>query len=143
MSECYCDYDSPQWFRERVGVARKAHRCCECGCDIRPGERYEYAVGQWDGDISTFKTCERCLSFRKWMVANFRCFCWSMGNLLQDARDLADDKAADAMDEAPGVLFAAGRKMVQINRRAAADFALRHPKRQGDRTNDSTGNPRA
>lgn len=123
--ECYCDYDQPEWYREHVGTARKTHRCGECGSDIKPGEQYEYVAGKWEGDVSYHKTCERCLSFRIWMERNFKCFCWSLGNMLQDARDLADEKASDAVDEAPGVMFAAGRKYVSLMRRARADITAR------------------
>ena len=48
-------------------MARKAHKCNECGRAIRPGERYERAGGVWDGRFASFKTCEHCVVAREWL----------------------------------------------------------------------------
>ena len=45
-------------------TANKTHICGECGRVIERGERYEYAIGKWDGDFCTEKTCADCLSLR-------------------------------------------------------------------------------
>jgi hypothetical protein len=65
------------------------------------------------------------VSFRDWLKANTPCFCWAHGNLLDDIRDHLDEIASDLMDEAPGVLFAAGRRYVRLRERARADRAER------------------
>lgn len=49
---------------EQIRRARRAHVCCECGETIKPGDRYEYAAGCWDGDWSAFKTCLPCMRIR-------------------------------------------------------------------------------
>lgn len=62
------DYDPPQAFRRSMRCARKAHRCCECGREIRPGAMYEYASGVWDGEPSAYKTCIGCATARNILV---------------------------------------------------------------------------
>ena len=42
--------------------ARKQHKCDFCGKIIEVGESYERATYK-DGDIFTWKTCERCKSY--------------------------------------------------------------------------------
>lgn len=67
---CTCDYDGmPDVFDERMVVARKKHRCCECYTDINPGDVYERIKGLWDGEWSTYKTCERCSDLRNSIAA--------------------------------------------------------------------------
>ena len=50
------------WTRE-IRKARKAHKCCECRGEIKPGELYEYFSGIWDYP-ETFKTCLECAELR-------------------------------------------------------------------------------
>lgn len=58
---CYCDFDNaPTFYSESCHTAKKQHTCCECGSSIDPGEKYEKAVGVWEGKFLTFKTCEIC-----------------------------------------------------------------------------------
>jgi len=78
---CSCSYDydapSPSVYRETEPVARKPHRCVECGEPIRPGQRYHRATGIWDGSWSTFSTCSPCATIRAQL-----CACgWSFGCL--------------------------------------------------------------
>jgi len=42
-----------------VRVARKEHRCSDCGRTIRPGEQYRRGVG-FDGTAWTWKDCRHC-----------------------------------------------------------------------------------
>ena len=44
--------------------ARKLHRCCECHGAINPGDTYEKAFIVQDGDVSNFKTCQKCAEAR-------------------------------------------------------------------------------
>jgi hypothetical protein len=60
-----CDADGPEAFRRIERRARKMHRCCECKGLIRPGERYEYCSGVWDGEGASFKTCLDCSEIRQ------------------------------------------------------------------------------
>lgn len=64
MSCYYGEGDLPTVSTTAWRKARKAHRCCECKDLIRPGERYEHATGLWEGEWSTYKTCEDCVDTR-------------------------------------------------------------------------------
>ena len=124
MSYCGCDpYDAPEWMRQKQKVlARKSHVCNECRCTIRPGERYEYVVGKWDGDVLTFKTCERCVELDLWMSISYPCFCRMFGSLLEDVHDCVRDIVSDCP---PGFFMEYGRRAIKIRRRSLADKALR------------------
>ena len=56
--------EAPTLYEERVIVARKSHRCCECRCEIHKGERYQSSSGLWEGQFSRFSTCLPCASVR-------------------------------------------------------------------------------
>lgn len=66
--DCGCidiDIDGTcEFYNEKVVIARKKHKCSECGAEIKPGDRYEYVFGKWEGDHFTVKTCIDCLSLR-------------------------------------------------------------------------------
>lgn len=62
---CCIDTELPSYYDERWHKARKDHRCCECRRPIHPGEQYQYIIGVWDGEFSTFKTCEQCVGVRE------------------------------------------------------------------------------
>lgn len=113
---CSCDYESPAVYQATTPVARKAHRCYECGSEIKPGERYERVWGVWEGEPGTYKTCARCLDLREWVTAHVPCTCWEHGNIIENAIETARDYAG----EAPGLLFGAYRRklIIQRNRRA-------------------------
>jgi len=67
MSDRCFDYDYMFITFKRGVVARKSHRCSECGGDIKPGEKYTRASGPHDGTFSTFKSCPRC-EFRRDLI---------------------------------------------------------------------------
>jgi hypothetical protein len=83
MSACYCDYTSPEFYCREMPVARKEHRCYECGSIIRQGEKYERVCAKWDGEVGTTKTCPDCIAIRSALM-DMDCFCWSHGGLLYD-----------------------------------------------------------
>lgn len=68
--ECGCqsnacsidDYDGPEFFDVSWCTARKEHICLECRKTIKPGDKYEYTAGKWDGEFETFKTCKPCVA---------------------------------------------------------------------------------
>jgi len=69
MLNCVCDdyddYDEYNEFHNAKNMtARKFHTCCECGCEIKPGDVYEYASGKSDGSLWTAKTCASCARIR-------------------------------------------------------------------------------
>ncbi len=49
-------------------TARKKHQCCECRGIIAPTDVYERVAGTWDGNFSTFKTCQHCEASREWLL---------------------------------------------------------------------------
>lgn len=112
MSDCYCDYETPEFYRSARHKSRKLRRCDECRRAIAPGEQYEHVHAKWDGDVVTFNTCERCLALRDWVSAHIPCVCWSHGNIYEDAIEAARAYA----HEAPGLLFGAKRRVVLIRR---------------------------
>lgn len=59
----------PEVFESKLIVARKDHKCCECGSIIKPGHSYESGKGLWDHKWYTYKTCSACNDF-KYVVAD-------------------------------------------------------------------------
>ena len=60
----YCEI--PEFFDAQWPVARKQHRCCECGQAIHIGEKHGKFTGKWDGDLSTYRQhldCEAACVF--------------------------------------------------------------------------------
>ena len=64
---CCCIYTEicPEFYDAKEVVARKDHKCDECGETINKGQKYERVSGKWDGEVSTYKTCLPCLRIRK------------------------------------------------------------------------------
>jgi hypothetical protein len=54
------DYDDYVYLGEGTRMARKVHRCGECGRTIEAGETYWYQTGVMDGQASTAKMCRHC-----------------------------------------------------------------------------------
>ena len=68
--ECACEVEvDVDGFSESLvnekRVAKKHHKCDECGRDILHGDTYEYYKGVCEGDFFTNKTCLDCLSIRE------------------------------------------------------------------------------
>jgi hypothetical protein len=67
--DCACIYidpdSTPDFVNPVVVVARRSHKCYECGREIVPGENYECTAGKWAGEFLRFKTCADCLSVRE------------------------------------------------------------------------------
>ena len=88
MSDCACMYSSstgmdPDFCVERWVVARKTHRCFECGGVIAARERYHRTHGKWDGDMKVYKTCAFCQTLR----STFYCEEWVYGGLWGDIHE--------------------------------------------------------
>ena len=88
--DCTCDYDPPEFSKEKIAVAKKEHTCCECGHKIQPVEKYEYFFGKWDGVLYTYKTCERCVSLRE-LVAQHNGGCWIYTMLFDEYYEVLQD----------------------------------------------------
>ena len=112
--DCYCDFEPPIFYRRAMPVARKQHRCHECGHAIAPGEKYERVRALWERGQSpqTIHTCPRCLALRDYAKDNLPCFCEAHGNLIEDAMEAIREYA----HELPGMLFHAYRLRVAISR---------------------------
>ena len=88
---CDCG-DGPEAFWERHSVAKKWHRCNECGGHIQPGERYWAVRGIWEGDAQSFKTCSECEDLQNEASDRNDCLCYSFGETHQNIVDLAGDE---------------------------------------------------
>lgn len=71
------------FFSERMRVARKPHRCCECGDTILAGEHYQRARGHTEGSFWTNATCAICAEIR----STFVCGTWIYGQLWASIRE--------------------------------------------------------
>lgn len=60
--------DMPDFTEVTHHVARKEHKCYECGGIIEPLDVYERTAGKWDGDFSVFKVCGHCETARDWLL---------------------------------------------------------------------------
>jgi len=109
--DCACDYDPPEFYRKRSPKARKEHRCEECNRPIKPGDRYEYVTAKWEGYLSSFRTCQRCVDLRQWVKNNVPCFCWTHGGLLEDAEEAVSEACYRAPEETVGLRFGLLRRL--------------------------------
>lgn len=65
-------------WQESHRIARKGHRCQECGRKIAVGERYWYIFIVYDGDGSGNKICAHCEIACDWLRANCGGFVMTM-----------------------------------------------------------------
>lgn len=62
---CSIEVDElPEFHVVKTVKARKPHKCCECGAEIKPWDQYESVHAKWDGQVSTIKTCILCAKIR-------------------------------------------------------------------------------
>ena len=59
---------------EKRVKARKEHTCDWCGSTIKKGEKYKYSKNVQDGDIYSWKECDKCKDYVGEM------FAWGYGN---------------------------------------------------------------
>src|SRR3990167_254561 len=111
---CSCDYDPPEFCTVKTVTARKQFKCYECRSEIKPGDRYERAVGKWDDDLSTYRTCDLCAELRQWARISVPCFCWYYGYLHDNVEDMVHEVRRDVPK---GFVFEWGRRMIAIERR--------------------------
>jgi hypothetical protein len=113
---CYCDYDAPEFFHREIRRARKLHKCGECGGEIKPGEQYEHVRGKWDGDLTTIKTCERCVDIITWTKNNVPCLCYAYGNAIEDCQEAVNEASARAPEDTAGLRFGLLRRITVRDR---------------------------
>lgn len=85
MNNCCCiEQDTaPEAHVEKLRCARKPHVCDECHETIPTGALYEYVWGKWDGSMSVYKTCARCVNIR---TDYFTCG-WNYTQLVEHFRE--------------------------------------------------------
>lgn len=64
----FVDSEPAELFECKIVKARKSYRCEECGCEISPGDKYEYVRGLWEGYWDTFRTCLPCSRIRSTLM---------------------------------------------------------------------------
>lgn len=105
----YVDTDTlAEFHSEKIQIARKQHKCCECGDIINPGEKYEYVCGCWEGDFSVYKTCEDCQNIRN----EFFCEGWNYGFILGDLYEYIAQEGGQVSEDCLLELSAEAREKV-------------------------------
>ncbi len=61
----------PEAYTEEWRLARKPHKCCECGGTIFYKEKYNYCSGVWDSQGRSYKTCKDCYDLRQEISEDF------------------------------------------------------------------------
>lgn len=86
------DEDYWSFFTATTPVARKDHRCDECGRTIHKGERYDYAGGRTYDGMDFYKTCAHCSAASHWLQVV--CHGWVFGGRQEDLLDhvIGDEK---------------------------------------------------
>ena len=65
---CRTDGEPADVYNVVKPIARKEHRCGECGRTILRGEPYERHSMVYDGSASTHAVCEHCAVLTEWLV---------------------------------------------------------------------------
>lgn len=88
----YADDDGQWLVAPRQRKARVVHKCEDCGSPIDPGEVYWYGKWLYDGRISTFKTCARCVVSARWLNVVCGGHLWGYDSISQDLREHWDNE---------------------------------------------------
>jgi len=83
---CYCDFNGPNVFEEIRHVARKQHKCYECGEPINKGDTYYRISGMWESSWNHFKHCDCC--HEEVMVLREKNVCYEYGNINEQYAEL-------------------------------------------------------
>jgi len=100
--------DQPEMFTCLKRVAKKAHRCSECGKTIEPGSKYLCESMLHEGTFTRFKTCEDCRSLR----ASFFGAGWVFTQLWSDLDDHIHELGGDVSEIHIACLTPAARERV-------------------------------
>lgn len=107
--------DLPEFYDETYPVARKEHRCCECGGVIKSGERYARCAGKWDGDLSCYRQHVACRDFAARINREFgamgECFIpfGGVSDAIHNASEFAGPNDAAALQATWAEIRTAGR----------------------------------
>lgn len=110
--DCYCEYEQPELHTTLIRKARKQYKCDECRGLICPGDKYETARALWEGEFSSYRTCQHCVDLRTWVSNNIPCFCWAYTNLQEDCHEAISDARDRAPEETRGLHFGFLRRIV-------------------------------
>lgn len=90
----------PSCITEAKPVARKRHKCCECGGIILEGEQYIRVSGIWDGEPSRFKVCVDCDALRAEADKNTRDpeECTAFGCLRDTLAEMGDEELSEKFE---------------------------------------------
>lgn len=102
------DNGTVQLCRTFKPIAKKEHRCYECGRAIQPGEQYLYETFYWEGKFEAHKTCADCWSIRtSFFGAGF-----TYGHILNDLHEHINIMRGDIGEIHMVCLTQAARKIV-------------------------------
>lgn len=107
----YCD-DEYTFVGSADPVARKEHRCDDCGRTIEPGERYHRATWASYGDLLTSKMCGHCKAASRWLTVVCSGFIWSQ--VIEELKEHWDEEF-DLRSHGLGRLVAVGRRRWKRN----------------------------
>lgn len=58
------DGEPPDFYCESIKKAKKEHVCFECRNIIKKKDSYIYVSGKWNGEMDSFKFCQKCWAIR-------------------------------------------------------------------------------
>jgi len=79
----YCAGDETEIYRDKICVARRNYRCCECGEVVRAGDKHESVWLLCDGKWEGYRTCLPCFRVRSEFCPNG----WCLGGLREQLQD--------------------------------------------------------
>jgi hypothetical protein len=74
--------ERPDIYEEKFVVAKKGHKCYECGRTIPVNEKYIKIKGLWDSKWSNYNYCRECIRLRTYLEDDFSCL--AIGELYMD-----------------------------------------------------------
>ena len=88
---CWAD-DADPWtvYRWERRIARKSHKCYDCGRTIAAGERYHWATGLLDKRWDVCKLCAHCDAAAGWLMV--MCNGWLYGSIGMELREHWDEE---------------------------------------------------
>jgi hypothetical protein len=101
------DVPYPEFYREKVQMARKQYHCCECHKPINIGDKYTYIAGKWDGDFNSFRQCLSCNKLMELasLFLNQRICFTELRDMIRECELISFDKESDKWLVAPNVNF--------------------------------------
>src|SRR5574343_75029 len=59
------------FYSDKILIAKKDHKCIECGDIIKKGYSYERVTGKWDDKFHHYDTCMICKEIRDKIFCSF------------------------------------------------------------------------